>query len=101
VLEPALDRGKDVALRMVHAGAGTCIGVKKDGAFKTLHDGGGLVRAKMWLEVREDIDHAAHERGVRANIARNSAPRFFDSSNGIRHGSVLEIVCLYARDNST
>jgi hypothetical protein len=78
-----------------------CIGVKKDGAFKTLHDGGELVRAKTRLEMREDIDRAAHERGVRANIARNSTQRSFDSSDGIRHGSVLEIVCLYARDNST
>jgi hypothetical protein len=78
-----------------------CIGVKKGGAFKTLHDGGELVRVKMRLEVREDTVRAAHERGVRANIARNSAPRSFGSSDGIRHGSVLQIVCLYARDNST
>ena len=101
MLEPALNRSEDDAVRTAHAGAGAYIGVKKDGAFKTLHSGGKLVRAKMWLEVREDIDRAAHERGVRDNITRNSAPRSFDSSEGIRHGSVLQIVCLYARDNST
>jgi hypothetical protein len=50
VLEPALDRSEDVALRTAHAGAGACIGVKEDGAFKTLHDGGSLVRAKIRLE---------------------------------------------------
>ncbi len=58
MLEPASDRSEDVAPRTAHAGAGACIGVKKDGAFKTLHDGGELVRARMRLEVREVIDRA-------------------------------------------
>ena len=79
-----------------------CIGVKKDGAFKTLHDGGKLVRAKMRLEVREVIDRARlTNAGSSANFARQSAPRCFDSWDRIRHGFVLRIVCLYVRGNST
>ena len=58
MLEPALDRGEDVALRTAHGHAGAWIGVKKDGAFETLHNGSDLVRAKMRLEVGEVIDRA-------------------------------------------
>jgi hypothetical protein len=46
---------------------------KKDGAFKTFHDDGELVDAKMGLEVREAIDHPRlMNAGVRANFARHS-----------------------------
>jgi hypothetical protein len=58
VLEPASDRSEDVALRTAYGHVGACIGIKKDGAFKTLHNGSELVRAKMRLEVGEVIDHA-------------------------------------------
>jgi len=44
--------------------------VKKDGAFKTLHDGGDLVRAKMRLEVREVIDRARLTNAGSAPISR-------------------------------
>ncbi len=70
MLEPALDRSEDVALRTAHAGARACMDVKKDGAFKTLHDGGDLVRAKMRLEVRKVIDRARLTNAGSAPISR-------------------------------
>jgi hypothetical protein len=79
------------------------IGVEEDGTLELVYGGGGeLVRAKVRLEVREVVDRALamrcrdHERWVRADFERHSesAPRRFDSRDGIGQGSVLRIVCL-------
>ena len=76
------------------------IGVEEDGALELVHGGGGIVRAKVRLEVREVVNRAFamrcrdHERRVRADFARHSAPRRFDSRDEIGQGSILRIVCL-------
>ena len=76
------------------------IGVEENGTLELVHGGGELVRAKVRLEVREVVDRwlamrcRDHGRRVRADFARHSAPRRFDSRDGIGQGSVLRIVCL-------
>ena len=77
------------------------IGVEEDGALELVHGGGReIVHVKVRLEVREVVDRALamrcrdHQRRVRADFARHSAPRRFDSRDGIGQGSVLRIVCL-------
>jgi hypothetical protein len=96
-LEPASDKSEGVELP---AAPRMRIGVEGDGALELVHCGGEIVRTKVRLEVREVVDRALamrrrdHERRVRADIARHSAPRRFDSRDGIGQGSVLRIVCL-------
>ena len=77
------------------------IGVEEDGALELVHGGGReIVHVKVRLEVREVVDRALamrrrdHQRRVHADFARHSAPRLFDSRDGIGQGSVLRIVCL-------
>ena len=77
------------------------IGVEEDGALELVHGGGEILCAKVRLEVRGVVDSRAlatrcrdHERRVRADFACHSAPRRFDSRDGIGQGSVPWIVCL-------
>jgi hypothetical protein len=101
-LEPASDKSEGVELPAApHTRARACAsGVEVDGALELVHGGGEIVRAKVRLEVREVVDRALamrrrdHECRVRADFARHSAPRRFDSRDEIGQGSVLRIVCL-------